>query len=469
LAADIDLNTDTQLPRLTLILIMIGASLVIWLSGRLTAVAVPDTASYADFPFDSWTKALTHRRTPGYPALLWVVRRVTGSLDAMPVVHLVAFCGGVLVFHSGLRSVGAPPWSAVWMAGSLLSSNVLHGYVHFLATDTLAAAVGVATAGLTLIFASQPAGSNRWLQLGLLAANTTLGWLIRPNYLFLVLLVPVLSVLVSSMRGAWAVRSRCAMVRFAEVSTAVMLPLGIWCGLRWLSVGAFGVVSFGGYNLVGVTGQWLDRELTAALPADLRPLAQAALDRREQWPPETLPMSEAPALNYQRMELRYDSTIADFQDGAQSVHGDDNRRINTDLKRLGLALVWQRPLGYGVWLAKSGRQAVFKTVGDFVVNPVGLALILFTGGTTWLGTVQQGVGVNRTSSCRDVALRIVFVAATLYWALSIGLTILVCPPLGRFTDAAAVLLPAMVAGAALDRWQVWRGGVSGPTCRVATS
>ena len=53
-----------------------------------------------------------------------------------------------------------------------------------------------------------------------------------------------------------------------------------WCTLRLLLVGHFGLVSFGGYSLLCVSGLWLTEPLVPELREDVRPLALAALADR---------------------------------------------------------------------------------------------------------------------------------------------------------------------------------------------
>ncbi|MEZ6146571.1 MAG: hypothetical protein R3B91_14375 [Planctomycetaceae bacterium] len=45
----------------------------LWLSGRFVPMPVNDTPSYREFPWHSVHDALTHIRTPGYPAFLAAV------------------------------------------------------------------------------------------------------------------------------------------------------------------------------------------------------------------------------------------------------------------------------------------------------------------------------------------------------------------------------------------------------------
>ena len=265
---------------------------------------------------------------------------------------------------------------AALIAGSLLGTNIVWLYVQTIMTDTLAAAAAIMAIGLVLQSAKRECRS-RWILVGI-AGVTTAGWLIRPAYLFLVAAVPILST-VLQFRGGSGVRSsfREIMQHWLKMTTLVCLPVLLWCLLRLMVVQSFGIVSFGGFNLVGITGQFLQREEIKRLPEELQPLALQAFARLNQLPPEPLPMREADALNYLRIEYNYDSYIWNvFTPAAYDVYGKDNRLVNAQLRRIATAIVWIKPGHYAVWLIKATRHGIYKLTSDFIVNPFGLALTL---------------------------------------------------------------------------------------------
>ncbi|MEZ6146570.1 MAG: hypothetical protein R3B91_14370 [Planctomycetaceae bacterium] len=44
-------------------------------------------------------------------------------------------------------SLGVANWPRAWVASALLYANILHGYVNTIASDTLAAALAIASVG----------------------------------------------------------------------------------------------------------------------------------------------------------------------------------------------------------------------------------------------------------------------------------------------------------------------------------
>jgi hypothetical protein len=211
------------------------------------------------------------------------------------------------------------------------------------------------------------------------------------------------------------------------------------------------VVSFGGTNLVAISGQFLDDAVAAQLPADLQPLAQKALARRAAIPAHEFVMPDAPTLNYQRMESNYDLYMwRIFVPAANEMNDGDAVRVNTDLQRLARAIIWLRPMEYATWLAKAYRRAVWKLAGDFVASPLGVVLVSLGAILLLQRTIfWQPRQFDAVPEGHRKGAAMVLILSVLYAAAHTATTILVCPPLGRMTDAAGVLLPALAMSGVL--------------------
>jgi hypothetical protein len=145
------------------------------------------------------------------------------------------------------------------------------------------------------------------------------------------------------------------------------------------------------------------------------------------------------------MEERYDPTIwYEFVPAAEQSYGTDSLKVNTTLRRLATELIRLHPGQYAVWIAKATRQSVKKVLWDFADNPVTLALLIaaipIVCRPRFFERVRSGP-MARTA----IASRILLVVAVTYLVLNLMVVIPVCPPLGRFTDAAAVLLTVPLA------------------------
>lgn len=434
-------------PRILLAVFLLITAVGLWATGRLQPQPVPDTPGYADFPFDSPAAALNHIRTPGYPLFLRAVKPLAGDWKAVPVAQLLVYSAAVVLFFRSLHG-----WTTRWgrpvIAGSLLAANILWGYIDWISTETLAAAAGITTVSLLLARSAGTAGRGN---LAGVAAAVAAGWLIRPAYLFLVPLVPVLGALLS---GAFATGR--AKREFLILALTTVIPVVAWCTLRQVVVGRFGIVSFGGYNLIGVAGQFLDAEGVQALSPDLKPIAEAALERREAVTFAGPDLPESQRLNYDRIEWRYDDTIwRVFTPAAEQVVGREPVAVNSALKRLAIEILRQHPRDYAIWLAKATRQGVRKLVADWVLNPVGLAAILLLITCQVLVTARCGTSPSLVDG-RPSPAAVLLLTAVVYAAVNLAVVIPVCPPLGRMTDAAGVLLATPVVAALCDRIGRWR-------------
>lgn len=439
--------TDTPLsppplPRRAIVAFLLTAlvlGLILHLIGRLQPVLVNDTPGYIGFPFDSWTAALSDQRTPGYPLFLRATMGLLANRAFVPLAHYAAYALGGFAMLWGLFRLTGECWPSFAAAMSLFATNILHRYAATIATDTLAAAAALCVIGLLCGYLGSPRRSRRRLA-PLLALAIFTAWQIRPAYLCLVPLVPLLGVLLTN--GSPPTPRDVPTPRRLAVTLTVLavIPLLGWCLLRWCVVGQFGVVAFGGYNLAGIAGQFLDDDLVPRLSPAHWPLALAALEERNHLPPRTIQMPEADRLNYSRMEANYDITIwSILTPAAQRLYGPNPRDINPELRKLSLEIIRKRPGDYATWLAKSLRQSVRLILSDFAFNPAGF-LLLLTGSLALL--IAQSTPAA-FSPPRPHTLRAILLIALLYAAAQIAITILVCPPLGRFTDAASLFVPSL--------------------------
>lgn len=471
-------------------------------TGRLEPERAADTGSYERFPFGSLSSALSHARTFGYPAFLQISGALAPEYRAVPVCHWIAHVLAVGGFYWGLRHVLRCPWTSLAAASSLFCSNVILRYLSALTADSLASSGSILTIGFLLrgVAAESPsqplnaesptessvetAGWARWLPLGLATFAT---YQIRPAYLFLVPLLPVLGwLLLRLLRfrkplptrephvSSRPVSSRPVSSRRTVVALSAwcLLPLLAFCSLRWLVVGQFSLVSFSGNNLAGVVGVFLTAEMVPELPADLRPLAKAALERRRQVAESDPSFSAAFTLDYMEIEKRFDaSTWRVFVESARGIYGDDQKQINSQLRRLATAIVRARPKYYLIWLGKAAWRGVYMIVSEIVANPMYLLLLGLLAAVHGryvvlrlraLAGAQRGArrGMAQPGSSAESEREELIEASTLllvaisFAATKLLLVIITSPPLGRFMDPAGVFLPTVIV-AAIARRLAW--------------
>jgi hypothetical protein len=128
--------------------------------------------------------------------------------------------------------------------------------------------------------------------------------------------------------------------------------------------------------------------------------------------------------------------------------------VNSKLRELGTAVIRLRPREYAVWLAKAARQALRISSQELVSNPVSGSLILMTLLVTVVIVVQSWrrpeLADPRPWDPRGI-VGLLFLLSVLYASLNLLLVIVVCPPLGRMTDAACVLFPALITALFVNR------------------
>jgi hypothetical protein len=431
---------------------------VLAVSGRFKPVRVPDTPSYEMFPFASPLEALSYSRTIGYPLLLKLGGLVAGRHAAVPPLHYLLHVLAVGVFWLGLRNLIPSDWTSMLVAGSLLYSHLVFRYVNNLAADCAGCSLAILSIGLLLV-AILGSGS-RWSWWAL-AGSIFAAYQVRPAYLFLVVLVPPLGAMLAWLAGPAPPRSWRRLI--LTLAAAAALPLAAFGAVRWLAVGQFSLVSFGGCNFAGVVSALMDAGDPARFPAEVRPLAEAVLRRRAELAASDPQYSPGPHSSYIQIENAFNANT--WQIGvpaAQEVYGDDWREIDGRLWQLAVAIVAEHPLRYGVWLAKAFVRGVYMIVSEYIMNPVYFALLALLLGAHGLCVVlRKRRGIDGAAGGVDfVPPSSVLLIAVSFALAKLLLVIVTSPPLGRFMDAAGVFLACVLAEAVLSRFREVAGGGS---------
>ena len=277
----------------------LGLALALGGSGYFEPVRVPDTASYEHFQFGSPAESLGQMRTFGYPLLLRFGALFTPSHLAVPALGFVLHVLAVFVFWEGLKRVIRSDWTSMAVASSLLYSNTLFRYGNNLATDSLASSLAIATTGWLLLTIF---GTHRRVSWWVLALGIFATYQVRPAYLFLVPLIPALGMALYWLVTPSATPRRERRSLMLKLGIVAFLPLLAFCTVRWLTVGHFSLVSFGGNNFAGVVTRFLAPEDVDELPPHIRPLATVVLQRRKEVASTTPEYSPEVTLSYMGIE-----------------------------------------------------------------------------------------------------------------------------------------------------------------------
>ena len=244
-------------------------------TGGLEYTRVPDTLSYLNAAdADSWTEALSHNRTVGYPLFLRAVRAFGRWLDPVPTVQILIYFASLYLFWYAVKRSSGSGWLA-WAAVVPLPWAGIMTLATFVQPDFLAAAAAIVAVSCLLVLVVAPARVGWWIGLGV---ATFCAYQLRPAAVFLVAFLPVLGVALKWLRGnrSWEQLGLWA----ATAGLVTFMPFLAFCSLRWVTVGHFGVVSFGGPNQAGMAANFLDGQVVRDLPAEHQHLARNILKKR---------------------------------------------------------------------------------------------------------------------------------------------------------------------------------------------
>jgi hypothetical protein len=457
-------------PMLGFLILAAASLLALKLGGAMEVRTDNDSADYMEPRLFHFPDALTCNRTLGYPFFLKAVQTLSPSFADISVAQFAAHVLAVFVFFRGLRALGAAGWPALACASPLLFSPILHDYVGAVLSDSLGSSLSILTVGTFLGLVGQPLRRLWWAGLTL---SLFLTYQTRPVYLCMLPLLPVLGFLLLR-RQAALVGSPFQAWRVAFGLLAVCLgPYLAFCTLRWATVGHFGLVSFGGRNIIGIPGQFMTHRLADRLPADLRPVALVFLDHRQEviqqmydrkhsmTPPHLMKAwgpvpDEATRLDYKLVSQMYAPTINVYYYLLNASCRGDEVAINNKMTALSLAVIKSRPTLYLVWLSHASWNGISCLIQS-AIAPNSLTL-LFTLGM-FFGVIHAVGSCWRTSPLlpsppgrrNPPLLLILFLVAVGFAACNLALIVLVEVPIGRYLDAAGVFLPTIPLAALTNR------------------
>ncbi len=425
--------------------------IVLMLAGALSPSITIDSTTYLDIP-DTFPAMLSHVRTLGYPLFLKSIGWLSPELSVLPLFQALAFVAATVFFYSGLHRYGFSKALAAVIASTLLYSNIFLFYSSEIRPESLSLSLAITTVAFLFHLASKP-GKRRWVLWIGFAVTLIATYQVRPAYLFLVLLTPLLGV------GLLLIRTRPqkhALARFGMGLAAIsIVPFLAFSGLRLAVVGHFGVVSFGGTTLIGIASQLLTEDMVKDLPADSQPLAVAILERRNAM--ETIPLPSylapgnrydlvwvylAPGTRYDHvwMSKRYNIYIWDLSlPVARELYGDDPVRSDTELMKLSLGVIRSAPQRYARWFfGATIRGLTGMTWRD--LRFVGLLVVL---GCVHMARVLR----NREAmpgAAHSLELNSMLLVGCGFALAKLLLVALVAPTLGRYIAASGIFLPGIL-------------------------
>ncbi|GAA5510130.1 hypothetical protein [Novipirellula caenicola] len=421
---------------------VVGGVFIAWLSGRLEPHFVSDSTSYLEYSFSSLDEIGRSIRTPGYPLWLMAFRGTVG-LTWVPLAQVIVHATAAFWLATELRRQGMMHRHCIVAGIAIAVGCTAMDNINIISTDAIAASVGV-MAATALLRLSSAADSWRWA--AATAVLSVVAIMLRPAYLFL---IPWLAVAGSLLGRVHGQRWKTSIGNSVLVSIATLLPILAWMGLRMIAVNDFGILPFGHQNLGGVLVQLVSDEELTQLPGDAAAMGEAIVFEKQRLAATGHSFAAGDAGATMTIDARWDEmTYFVVVPAAKSLAGDDPVAQHNAIKVMNQAIIAQYPLRYATWIAKNGRRGAWAIAADMVMHPTFLTAIL--GLAAWLiyaatsGIPCSGVLDN------GLAMRSLTIITLTYLAAKLGFVILTSPGIGRFSDAAAIFLPAWLAVAALQ-------------------
>lgn len=223
------------------------------------------------------------------------------------------------------------------------------------------------------------------------------------------------------------------------------MPFLAFCTLRWFVVGHWGLVSFGGYNIVGITGQFLDEQLAEELPAEIQPLAKDILTRRA-----AIEGFHAEA-DFLSMERFYNDIIWKVSlPAATSRYGDDRVALNRAMTQLSVEVIKRRPSRYGQWLFRNAKHAVGQAHLLLLLDRscVLMFVILLAShfASLWMGPPKIARSQSSIEWQTDFVERHLLIWTAIgFLVAKTALVIIVEPAIDRYMSGAIVFVPSAIA------------------------
>lgn len=448
----------------SLLAILIFASLSFAAAtGRLTPHHVDDTPSYLAYPFDSLSSALNSIRTPGYPLVLQSLQRTVG-LAAVPAFQWIVLCIAAWCFAMELRQ-----WKASRLAMWVSAFAIVFGCTSLdhqstLATDALAATVGVGTVASTLRWIRR---GHRHIDAVIMISAAMFAIMLRPAYLPIVVWIGCVGIVLMPPLEAFSPTLKSRVFSVTRVWACCGLLLLGWMTMRWMVVDDFGLLPFGHQNLAGLTLQMVsDEELKEIAKEDSDPMTmrlvnQVLAERHRGWASldsgSELPLGDSfqpgPGLSTMTIERQWNEVIYRAAVPASfHLYPSDPVTRHRVIGHLNRQIVQRYPVRYLRWLALAFRRAVWGTAANILMNPLFFCFWLIAG-FFWIANVitNQPWRVNDrdnrhkpplgSEDSKSTIVTLLAVIAISYSVVMVSFVVLTSPPLGRFADASAILIP----------------------------
>jgi hypothetical protein len=421
-----------------LIISGVSAAFVVtlWASGWTTPWINPDTASYlivAPYP-----QFYFQPRLPFYG---WLVAALGGESSFRLVVwfQLALHILAAMMLYVSVRRLDAGKAAAMALFLAALLSQAFLIFGDSIAPETLAVSLTLVAMSATLLVAS----AVHWKRYLLLAAMAGVAaCLLRPIFLPLIVMLPVLLVLAARITARAIVPLRVVVLLLAS-----LLPLLAYMADRARHTGDFRLVAYGGFTISGMAGLMLSQDIVERSPAPDREFAGRVLAARQQAEAAGRVLRTPVNSKGERSFLSaaagyfdiYARTYEDLLTEITKLRSADEAWAEFDrrLQRFAVTTIILAPERYAAWVAGASS----RLVGRVIVTNAPFMLASFALLVALLSTLRGPGRIRNLTGSTDVLLVVAIVAV--YVLCAAPLAVLITYPTSRYIDTAAVLLPAL--------------------------
>lgn len=252
-------------------------TLALWLTGRLVVQDFSlggDYDSYILFPFSSLTEALSSHRTFGLPLLILIYKSLFEGFALWPYFQVGIYLAAVLYLYTTLNNKTFTSAAAFIVCSGLLWNPAVFSNFKYLETHVLVATFHLLTIALLLrVVITGNYKAFIWLGICVFFLYQT-----RPNMAIFVFLIPLWGY--AALRLLCNVGHKKSLMQGAKLVALCFIPLLIFCSLRWILVGNFGMASFSGTVLSGQATGYLNQTHLSSLEGKTKLLAENILERK---------------------------------------------------------------------------------------------------------------------------------------------------------------------------------------------
>ncbi len=425
-----------SLPFLSLLIVAGALSIALFGLGWFTPVAFPDTAGYVEAAASAnpWGG---HR----HPLYGWLLGFLPGSsYSVVPMVQYAFHLTAAFVLYGAARVAGFERPAALALGLAVILSQGLVIWGRVVLPEMLSVSLLVLAFAVVLLATRQ-----RWFLalLGLYCAAVGLSFTLRPIMLPAIVILPVLFLVLSRMiTREWFIARTVLLLLFG------LLPLMGQSLHRLNAVGDFGLVSFGGFAISGMTVQMLTPDVMDRVPEVHRPLAQQMLAAKDTAVAEQTAMplvrNSTGQRSFQTTALDGFDTLARNYDeitwGKLSfLQGKDESWVdfNSRMGAVNSAILLALPERWALWVAGASSRLIGRLM---TYNVAFLAALAAFGLVALANMLRHGTALAGGAGGSWSVMTLVVLA----WVLcTTPLTVIAAFPALRYVDTGGMLLTAL--------------------------